>query len=90
METTTQTPTGTTCVQDSDIGNIKVESELECAYTEIDSYISSTNETTPIPACSDGATYTLCIFNKQTGLWSCKEYEATATEIDVYYECQLN
>ena len=91
VATSPTTPTGDgTCDETSDIGDIKLESESVCAYIETNSYPSATDITTTIPACSVGAEYTLCFFNKDLKVWACKDYEGQLELQEVYYECQLN
>jgi hypothetical protein len=89
VETTPQTPTTNQCTSTSDAGNIKVESETTCAYLETNTYQGESDETTTIPPCSDGATYTLCFFHAGLQVWICTEYEGEESTEYTYYECEL-
>jgi len=91
VETATTTPIGDgTCDEYNDIGTIKIVAEPTCVYNETSTYPSATDETTTIPACSAGAEYTLCFFDKNLLVWVCTDYLGAIEDQDVYYECQLN
>ena len=89
VETTPQTPTIDQCIYLADEGNIKLESETTCVYNEISTYQGDGDESTTIPPCSDGATYTLCFYHPGLGYWVCTDYEGEETTTNTYYECQL-
>jgi hypothetical protein len=84
-------PTTNECNSVDDIGNIKVESVLTCAYYDVATYVDQVDHTSSAPACSvtpEPTTYTLCV--RISGGYSCTDYEASEDYLDTYYECQLN
>ena len=87
QEVSSGTVTTNQCVNIYDVGNIKEEGG--CAFVADGAgYLSGTNETTTIPPCSDGATYTLCI--KVGSTWSCIDYIGDDAGTPTLYECQID
>lgn len=83
---TSGTPTGGFCDDAFDVGHIK--EELGCVYEYVQDYHSLSDESTPPPPCSSGATYTQCVWDKLNDRYSCTDYEGTIEQ--VLYECQLD
>lgn len=79
--------TGGTCEWYDDIGNI-MEEVGSCQYvTSGVAYDLFYDASTPQPVCSDGAEYTLCIYNSSLGNYTCRDYVGTIPSQK--YECRL-
>jgi len=84
------TPTIDQCLSIADVGNIKaVDTVTGCAFVNDGlGYASATNETTTAPACSDGATYTLCMFDTLLQQWACQDYIGELEITTQTFRCQ--
>jgi len=75
---------GTTCNDESDLGNVRCDSSVQCVWNTVGgTYTSSTNDTVN-PSCTDGGTRTLCV--PSGGNWVCQDYEGEETT--VYTNCE--
>ena len=72
-----------------DVGNTICDTEQVCNWNSINSYLSSTDESTAEPDCSSGNQWTVCVETSPgSGQWLCDVRETDGTTTTEYSNCQ--
>lgn len=80
----------TQCNTVDDVGNVRCTTYTTCSWIIINTYTSTTNDTTPTTTCEDGATRIRCFEDPNNpGSYSCSEEVADERNITTCETCSI-